>query len=63
MQRWSGGEKARVSHCRGLPDLEVKVAARLSIMCDGYPGSVFPPKSNMGLGCRWSGDPCMGVRT
>ena len=35
MQRWQHGEKARVSHGHGLPDLEVKVAASLFITCAG----------------------------
>lgn len=35
IQRWREREEARVSHCQVLPDLEVKVAANLSIICEG----------------------------
>lgn len=35
MQRWRGGETARVSQCHGVPDLEVTVAASLFIVCAG----------------------------
>lgn len=33
MERWKAGEKVQISHSQGLPELEVKVTASLSIMC------------------------------
>lgn len=33
MRRGKAGEKAQISHSQGLPDLEVRGTASLSIMC------------------------------
>lgn len=50
MQRRRGGERARVSHRQGLPDLEVKVDARLSIVCVQECWGMPSARSDMGLG-------------
>lgn len=45
MRRWKNGEGAQISHYQGLPHLELKVTANLSIF--GIAGECLLPNSNI----------------